>query len=123
MFEAARAGAPLLALYVYEPELVHAPDFDPCHLVFLNQALAELDGRLRALGGRLTCRTGRLPDVFDQLHAEHGGLAGLWSHEETGNALTYVRDRRVAAWCRQHGVPWTEIAQHGVCRPHPSREG
>ena len=112
-----------MALYVYEPELVGAPDFDPSHLVFLNQALTELDARLRALGGRLTCRVGRLPDVFDQLHAEHGGLAGLWSHEETGNALSFARDRRVAAWCRQHGVPWTEIAQHGVCRPHPCREG
>lgn len=122
LLEAARGGAPLLALYVYEPELVGAEDFDSSHLGFINQALAELDARLRAAGGRLTCRVGRLPDVFDQLHAEHG-IAGLWSHEETGNALTYARDRRVAAWCRAHGVSWTEIPQHGVFRPHPGRDG
>ena len=122
LWRAARGGAPVLALYVYEPELVNAPDFDASHLVFVNQALAELDAKLRALGGRLTRRTGRLPDVFDELHAEHG-IAGLWSHEETGNALSFARDRRVAAWCRQHGVAWTEIPQHGVCRPHPGRDG
>ena len=122
LWEAARAGGSLLALYVYEPEIVHADDFDPSHLVFINQCLVDLDARLRAVGGRLTTRAGRLPDVFDELHARHG-IAGLWSHEETGNALTYARDRRVGAWCRQHGVRWTEIPQHGVFRPHPDREG
>ena len=122
LFEAARTGAPVLALYVYEPEIIGADDFDPSHLVFINQSLAELDARLRAVGGRLTCRVGRLPDVFDQLHAEHG-IAGLWSHEETGNALSFARDLRVKSWCREHGVPWTEIPQHGVCRPHPTRDG
>ena len=120
--EAARSGAPLLALYVYEPEIVGAEDFDPSHLVFINQSLAELDGRLRALGGRLTYRVGRLPDVFDHLHVEHG-IARLWSHEESGNGLTYARDRRVSAWCRAQGIPWTEVPQHGVFRPHPSRDG
>ena len=122
LYEAARTGAPVLALYVYELEIIRAADFDPSHLVFINQSLAELDACLRALGGRLTCRAGRLPDVFDQLHAEHG-VAHLWSHEETGNALSYARDLRVKDWCREHAVPWTEIPQHGVCRPHQSRDG
>lgn len=122
LFEAARGGQPVVALYVYEPEIVGAEDFDASHLVFINQSLRELDARLRALGGRLTCRTGPLPDVFDRLHAEHG-VARLWSHEETGNARSHARDRRVRAWCRAHGVPWTEVPQHGVCRPHPSRDG
>ena len=122
LYEAARRGAPLLALYVYEPEIVAAEDFDPSHLVFINQSLAALDLRLRAIGGRLTCRVGRLPDVFDQLHVEHG-VAQLWSHEESGNALTSARDRRVGAWCRAQAIPWTEVPQHGVFRPHPSRDG
>ena len=92
LFEAARSGGAVLALYVYEPEIVGAEDFDASHLVFVSQALVELGARLRALGGRLTIRTGRLPDVFDEIHARHSGIAGLWSHEETGNALTYARD-------------------------------
>ena len=123
LWEAARAGGPVIALYVYEPEIIHAEDFDSSHLVFINQSLAELDRRLREIGGRLTYRTGTLPAVFDEIHARHGGVAGLWSHEETGNALTYARDQRVAAWCRAHGVRWTEIPQHGVSRPHRSRDG
>ncbi len=123
LWEAARTGGPVVALYVYEPEIAGAADADSSHLVFVNQSLAELDARLRALGGRLTLRTGRLPEVFDELHARHGGVVGLWSHEETGNALTYARDQRVKAWAAGRGVRWTEIPQHGVSRPHRSRDG
>lgn len=120
--EAVRGGGAVVVLYVYEPEMIGADDFDASHLVFINQSLAEVDARLRNIGGRLTLRTGRLPEVFDELDSEHG-VAGLWSHEETGNLLSYARDQRVKAWCREHGVPWTEIPQHGVSRPHPSRDG
>ncbi|MFM7919332.1 MAG: deoxyribodipyrimidine photo-lyase, partial [Planctomycetaceae bacterium] len=47
---AAAARGPCLCLFVYEPELLQAPDFDPIHLTFLNQSLASLDSRLRQLG-------------------------------------------------------------------------
>ena len=123
LLEAARFGGPVIALYIYEPEIIRADDFDASHLVFINQSLAELDARLREIGGRLTYRTGQLPEVFDEIHTRYGGIAGLWSHEETGNALTYARDRRVRAWCGTQGVRWTEIPQHGVSRPRRSRDG
>ncbi len=50
------------------------------------------------------------------------GVAGLWSHEETGNGWTYARDRRVAAWPRAHGIPWHEVLQFGVIRRLASRD-
>ncbi|MBD3222737.1 deoxyribodipyrimidine photolyase, partial [bacterium] len=37
--------------------------------------------------------------------------------------VTYGRDRRVAAWCREHGIRWTEIPQNGVVRPLRDRDG
>ena len=46
-----------------------------------------------------------------------------WSHEETGNAWTFARDRAVAAWCREHDVTWNEVAQTGVVRRLKSRDG
>ena len=51
------------------------------------------------------------------------GMAALWSHEETGNGVTYARDCAVARWCRAHGIPWRELPQFGVVRPLPSRRG
>ena len=113
---------PCLCLYVYEPEIIHSDEFDASHLQFINESLQELDSRLRDLGGRLTLRVGSMPDVLSSLHRDHG-IEALWSHEETGNRITYDRDLRVAAWAKQHGIPWKEIPQNGVVRRLKSRDG
>ncbi len=117
---ASRRG-PVICLYVYELEVVQADDFDASHLVFINQALAELDQALGRLGGRVTYRVGRMPDVLDAIDREHG-IEALWSHQETGNAITYARDRRVGRWARRRGIAWHEIPQDGVTRRLRSRD-
>jgi deoxyribodipyrimidine photo-lyase len=45
------------------------------------------------------------------------GSSEIVSHEETGNAWTYARDRAVAAWARDAGVPWTELPHSGCGAP------
>lgn len=123
--DAARRGR-VLALYAYEPCVLLAPEFHAQHLRFINECLREVDADLQRLGARLTLRAGAMPDILDTLHRDLlplGGIAALWSHQETGTLATYERDRAVARWCRAHGVRWTEHAQHGVNRPNPGRDG
>ena len=123
--EAARSG-PMIVLYVYEPCVLDQPEFHPQHLRFANDCLREVGARLRELGGRLTLRIGPMPNVLERLHRElesAGGIAGLFSHEETGTLATYERDKAVARWCASAGVRWREIPQHGVQRPSPGRDG
>ena len=122
LFEAARSG-PVIALYVYEPALLAQPDVDASQLAFIDDCLRSLGASLRALGVRLTFRTGDMPAVLDLLWHETGGFTALYSHEETGSDATYVRDRHVRAWCRGKSVPWHEFAQFGVFRPLRSRDG
>ena len=119
--EAARRG-PVLALYVYEPEVLQAEDAHAAHLVFVNQCLEGLARELEARGGRLVTRRGRLPEVFDALHADVP-FEAIWSHVETGNGITYARDRRVKRWCRRAGVRWVEVPGNGVVRALKSRDG
>ncbi|MEM6779262.1 MAG: FAD-binding domain-containing protein [Planctomycetota bacterium] len=111
-----------LWLYVYEPELIQSEEFDASHLQFINQSLQELDRRLRHWGGSLTFRVGNMPQVLSDLHSGHG-MDAIWSHEETGNRLTYDRDLRVAEWAKRHGVSWQQIPQNGVVRRLRSRDG
>jgi deoxyribodipyrimidine photo-lyase len=118
----AAARGPVLCLYVYEPELMAHPTTHAAHLDFINASLAELDAALRARGGGLVTRVGDLPDVFDRLHAQRP-IARLWSHEETGLGITYERDKRVKRWCREQGIEWIELPNHGVFRPHSGRDG
>lgn len=119
----AAARGPVVVLYVYEPELLAAPEHDASHLRFVNQCLAEVDASLRAAGHPgVTYRVGAMPEVLEELHARTP-IDALYSHEETGGALTYARDKRVAAWAKARGVPWTEYPQTGVVRRLRSRDG
>lgn len=118
----AAVEGPCVCLYVYETELIQSEEFDVSHLNFINDSLRELDTELRKLGGRLTMRKGQMPDVLDDL-ARAVEIGGLWSHEETGNSITYRRDVRVARWARERQITWREFPQNGVIRKLDSRDG
>ena len=119
--DACRRG-PLLPLYIVEPSLLAGEDYDPCHWTFTAACLHELRTDLAALGQPLVVRIGEALPVLQQIHAEHG-IARLWSHQETGNALTYQRDIQVGHWARASGVEWNETANGGVVRRLSNRDG
>jgi deoxyribodipyrimidine photo-lyase len=113
---------PALPLYVVEPGLWKQPDASARHWQFISEGLNELNDDLAKLGQPLIVRIGSVIGVLEAIHQSHG-IAALWSHEETGNAWTYTRDKEVAAWARSHNIPWHEIPQHGVIRRLSNRNG
>ncbi len=117
LVEAAKRG-PVLPLYIVEPEWLASPDFDPSHWTFVRASLVELDQQLRRLGQGLVVRAGEAVDVLRHLPEAH-----LWAHEETGNWVTYQRDRRVRKWARETNTPITEVPANGVVRRLKSRDG
>jgi deoxyribodipyrimidine photo-lyase len=121
ILEACQSG-PTVVLYVFEPKLWAMPEMDRSHFDFILESLQDLSSRLCKIGGRLAIRVGELPDVFIDI-AETAQIAGLYSHEETGNGFTYDRDRRVAKWARQMGISWKQFSQNGVVRLLKNRNG
>ncbi|QNG26243.1 deoxyribodipyrimidine photo-lyase [Synechococcus sp. HK01-R] len=121
LFEALQQG-PVLPLYIVEPEFWRQPDASARQWAFCAEALADLRQRLEQLGQPLVVRVGDAISVLERAR-QRLGMAALWSHEETGHALSYARDRRVAAWAREHGIPWREIPQFGVIRGLRRRQG
>jgi len=121
LLEAAGSGL-VLPLYVVEPELWQQPDSSARQWAFCRESLAELRAALASLGQPLIVRVGTVEQVLERARRQFG-IAGLWSHEETGNGWTYARDRRVAAWAQQHGIAWREIPPFGVTRRLSSRQG
>jgi deoxyribodipyrimidine photo-lyase len=121
LVEAARRGD-AVCLYIYEPQLIESSEFDASHQVFIDESLDELEEALQERGAHMTYRVGHPVEVLDELHDDHG-IDRLWSHMETGNALTFERDEAVRAWCRNHGVQWEEPRQFGVIRGLEDRDG
>ncbi len=119
--DAAEHGA-VLPLYIVEPGLWRQPDVSSRHWDFCAESVSSLDRELRQLGQRLIVRVGEAVETLASIHAQTP-ISALWSHEETGNAWTYARDRAVKAWCRANSIPWHEVPQTGVARPLRSRQG
>ena len=120
------SGGAVLGFYAIEPSVIHAPDFAARHWAATREALAELRENLQRLGVPLAVRVGEVVELLERLRTHavgRGAKLALWSHEETGNAVTYARDRAVRRWARTQGVEWSERVQSGVVRRLPSRDG
>ncbi|MGB1149154.1 MAG: deoxyribodipyrimidine photo-lyase, partial [Alphaproteobacteria bacterium] len=103
----------VLPLYIAEPEFWQLPDASARQWAFVAEGLESLQAALSARGQGLCLRTGDAVAVLEALRQAFPNMR-LWSHEETGNAWTFARDRRVAAWASTHGIEWREIQPAGV---------
>jgi len=121
LVSAAQRG-PVLPLFIIEPDIQAAPDFDALHYQFIRRSLVELRENLRALGQPLIVRTGSAVTVLANLHRVVR-FDAMWSHEETGNHLTYQRDLAVKQWTEIHRIRWNELPQNGVVRRLKTRNG
>ncbi|WP_052190830.1 cryptochrome/deoxyribodipyrimidine photo-lyase family protein [Chitinibacter sp. ZOR0017] len=120
LWEASQRG-PVVVLYCQEPSLQAQPDYSAGHWAFTRECLAELAHDLARAGLRLYVYPGEVVPALQALR-QQVALAGLYSHEETGNLASFARDRAVAAWCRAAGVPWQEWPQNGVVRRLANRD-
>ena len=62
------AAGECLLLYLAEPSLREADDFDDCHGVFVNQSLFDLAARVEAIGGQLVFAAGEVVGILDRLY-------------------------------------------------------
>ncbi len=119
---AAASGAPVLPLYIFEPEYWSLPEHSRRQFEFVTESLSELDAALKARGAGLVVRTGDALSVLGELHRRHA-IAAIHAHEETGLQWTYERDKAVRRWARNAGISVREQVQHGVVRGLKDRNG
>ena len=105
---------PVLPLYIVEPEYWLEPDASYRHYQFISECLVELRDDMTRIGQPLIVRVGAARDVLDQLSANFR-IHQIFSHEETGNAWTYERDKAVRAWCRERQVLGQKSGKTGFC--------
>ena len=105
----------LLPFFCWETEVIEALDYSAFHLQAQWQALNGLRKSLRV----------RKSDVWEDSNDIIKALIAIrrsyqfeviYSHQETGNLITFARDRRVLKWCRDHGLRWVESKSCSVLR-------
>jgi deoxyribodipyrimidine photo-lyase len=112
---------PVLALYCHEPSLITAPDCAVQHTAFALECLVQLRTQLTRVSVPLwEVHSEVIPILADLLKQQ--GIFTLWSHEETGNGLSYSRDIAVGKWCSQNAIDWHESPNNAVVRRLNNRD-
>lgn len=119
--KAATQRGSVCCLYIIEPSIWKSPDASTQHFEFLLESLRDLYLELKQRGAQLHVVTGEVVDVFQRLYAL-SPFDALYSHQETGHALSYARDVAVLRWCRTQSVAWHEPLQFGVIRRLQDRD-
>jgi deoxyribodipyrimidine photo-lyase len=122
LLEACASPKPVVALYIFEPELWAQPELSGRQFDFLVECLIDLDTALEKRGGHLVVKIGEAVQVLHDLHAAYG-IHTIYAHEETGLMWTYERDKSVRAFAKKAGIYVSEHRQHGVWRGPSSRNG
>jgi hypothetical protein len=120
LLAASRANAPIIPLYIVEPEYWHQPFASRRHWHFIQDCLCDLDSGLAELGQHLVVKVGDSCEVIKKLHLDHD-VSHVYAHEETGNLWTYHRDIAVQKLRRNHGIALHEAPTNGVVRRLRSR--
>jgi deoxyribodipyrimidine photo-lyase len=108
-------GLPTLLLYCLEPQLMAASDSSTRHWQFVWQSLCCLNQQLKNYNTQLQICYGNAPAIFEHL-LKHTRIHQVLSYQETGNGISFKRDKTVAALLKKNDVPWIEWPCNGIRR-------
>lgn len=118
---AERLGIEVLPFFCIEPSIVASEDSSEMHIEAQYQAIRGLRTSLRGLQADIVIAHGEVVEKLDKLHRMIA-FTHLFSHEEIGNQITFMRDRDVSTWCRGRGVEYREFPQSSVRRGGVNRD-
>jgi deoxyribodipyrimidine photo-lyase len=121
LFHAQQSDLPMLLVYCFEPSVMAYDDSDIRHWRFIYQSLQEMQAKLKSKNVQLYIFHDEVLTIFNQIH-QHFTIHSIFSHQETGNKITYDRDLDVKAFCDLNGIAWKEYQMHGVIRKLKSRK-
>jgi len=119
--EAIAAGKPLVLLYIFEQCLIDDEHYDIRHWRFVYECLLDLNQQLKPYQAQVEILHGQVENILSRIHT-HTPIDTLFSHEETGIAITYARDRRLTGWLKKNRIKWNEYQSNGVRRGRKNRK-
>ncbi len=121
LYAAQQQSLPVLLMYCFEPSVMNYDDSDVRHWRFIYQSLQDMQSKLGKLNVQLYIFHEEVIIVFQKL-AETYTITTIFSHQETGNKITYDRDMAVQQFCKEHAIDWKEYQNNGVIRKLKSRK-
>lgn len=121
LYHAQQANLPILLLYIFEPSVMAYADSDVRHWRFVFESLKEMNEKLKMHNATVSIFHNEAKPVFEKL-VEQYEIHSVFSYEETGNQLTYARDKRMQSFFKNKNIQWLEYQHNGVFRKLKSKK-
>ncbi len=121
LFLAQQTPFPILLLYCFEPSVMQYDDSDVRHWRFVYESLSDMQQRLDTVNAQLSICHNEVIDVLKRLN-DFYNIKHIFSHQETGNKITFDRDLAVQNFCDDQKIIWNESLNNGVIRKLKSRK-
>ena len=121
LYYAQQANIPVLLIYLFEPSIMAYPDSDVRHWRFVYESLKEMNASLQKYNTSIKIFHQEADIVFEKL-AEAYDVQSVFSYEETGNNLSYSRDKKMHSIFKKNKINWIEYQHNGVFRKLKSRK-
>ena len=114
-------GLPAILLYCFEPSLLYYGDSSERHWRFVYQSLQQMQLVLKKFNSVINLAYSEAIIAFEKIN-DFFSIKHIFSHEETGNQLSYDRDKRVKEFCKKQQIKWIESPTNGVIRGLKNRK-
>ena len=111
----------ILPIYIFEIELWNQKTHSRRQWQFCKESVLDLRNSLKEKGQPLVIRTGNVIEIFEEISSKFN-IMGIYSHQETGDWLTYKRDQKVKLWASNKKIIWKEYLQFSVFRGNINRD-
>lgn len=118
---AAEQEVKVLLLYLFEPSIWQDEHMDDRHYQFITDSLSDMQHRLSPFQLSIACLEGEAPEIFHLL-SEQLKIKSIFSYQETGTDVTYLRDKEISRWAKQKGIKWKEAKVDAVDRGRKNRK-
>ncbi|MGI9191104.1 MAG: deoxyribodipyrimidine photo-lyase/cryptochrome family protein [Chitinophagaceae bacterium] len=112
---AEQGGRPYIVLFLFEPSLLNYPDTSLRHIQFQYHAVQSMNDAFAESKVWVHTAYAEAVEVFAYLN-EHFAIHTVYSYQESGVPVTWVRDKHVAQYFKQAGIVWHEYQRDGIVR-------
>jgi deoxyribodipyrimidine photo-lyase len=121
LWQAQQVNLPVLLVYCFEPSIMKYDDSDTRHWRFVFESIQDLQQQLQPFGTEINIFHAEALTVFEELATRYT-IKNVFSHQETGNHLTFQRDKQVSRFLHANEIYWHESQTNGVIRKLKTRE-
>lgn len=121
IFNAVSTGLKVLFLYVFEPSLINDKHYSQRHWNFIKESICDMNSRLNQFNSKVLSVRGEVISVFNKLQSIYN-IKYVFSHQETGLKITFIRDKKFKRYCRNNMIVWKENVNNGVFRGRKNRK-